>query len=95
MVKVSSVGGCSAKEPIESISEEHGNRPLMIFSEKVRWCIFYGALLMKTLLTILITLIVSQLLVTEYGPRNALTHFSTIAAKNVRSVLHRTLHVME
>lgn len=50
---------------------------------------------MKTLLIILTTLIVSQLVLTEYGPRNALTHFSTIAAKNVRSVLHRTLHVME
>lgn len=67
----------------------------MIFSEKSCCGIFYEVPLMKTLLTILITLIVSQLMLAEYGPRNALTHFSTLAAKNVRSVLHRTLHVME
>lgn len=50
---------------------------------------------MKTLLIVIITLIVSQLVLIEYGPNQAMTHFSTLAAKNVRSVLHRTLHVME
>ena len=50
---------------------------------------------MKTLLIILSKLIVSQLVLTELGPRNPLTHFSSVSARNIRSFLHQALNVME
>ena len=50
---------------------------------------------MKTLLLIIVTLMVGQILHDEYGPRNPVAKFSQAAVGSVRWLLHRSLDVVE
>lgn len=52
-------------------------------------------LTMKTILIILVTLMTSQLLYVEYGPRNPVARVADAAAGSVRWFLHRALNMVE
>lgn len=50
---------------------------------------------MKTILIILVTLMTSQLLYVEYGPRNPVARVASATAGSVRWFLHSALNMVE
>ena len=50
---------------------------------------------MKTIVVVLVTLMISQLLYVEFGPRNPVARVSEAAVGSVRWLLQRALHVVE
>ncbi len=50
---------------------------------------------MKTILTILVTLMISQFLFLEYGPRNPAARVASATASSVRWFLHSALDMLK